>query len=63
MSNETIDLFWFLPTSGDGRYIGSDFGQRPVDFGYPREIAVAADRLGFKGVRDFRDTTRRIPGE
>jgi len=49
MSDETLDMFWFLPTSGDGRYIGSDLGHRPADFAYLREIAVAADRLGFKG--------------
>ncbi len=49
MSNGTLDLFWFLPTSGDGRYLGSDAGHRPADFAYLRDIAVAADRLGFKG--------------
>ncbi|HUN41204.1 MAG TPA: FMNH2-dependent alkanesulfonate monooxygenase [Acetobacteraceae bacterium] len=50
MSNATLDLLWFLPTSGDGRYLGSPAGHRPVDFAYLREIATAADRLGFKGV-------------
>jgi alkanesulfonate monooxygenase len=49
-SNDTLNLFWFLPTSGDGRYIGTDQGHRPADIGYLREIAVAADRLGYGGV-------------
>jgi alkanesulfonate monooxygenase len=47
---QPLDLFWFLPTSGDGPYLGSDLGHRPAEVGYLREIAVAADRLGFGGV-------------
>ncbi len=47
--NPALDLFWFLPTGGDGPYLGSDFGHRPAEFGYLREIATAADRLGFGG--------------
>ncbi|RAI57723.1 FMNH2-dependent alkanesulfonate monooxygenase [Roseicella frigidaeris] len=51
MSTETpLDLFWFVPTSGDGRYLGSRQGARPQDFGYLREVAMAADRLGYGGV-------------
>ena len=45
-----LNMFWFLPTSGDGRYLGSDAGKRAASNRYMREIAVAADRLGFKGV-------------
>jgi alkanesulfonate monooxygenase len=45
-----LDLFWFLPTSGDGPYLGSTVGHRPAEYGYLRDIAVAADRLGFGGV-------------
>jgi hypothetical protein len=44
-SNAPLDLFWFLPTSDDGPYIGSEDGHRPAEFGYLRDIAVAADRL------------------
>jgi len=47
--NAPLELFWFLPTGGDGPYLGSDAGHRPAEFGYLREIAVAADRLGFGG--------------
>jgi alkanesulfonate monooxygenase len=45
-----MDVFWFLPTHGDGRYLGTNEGARRVDFDYLRQIAVAADSLGFGGV-------------
>lgn len=45
-----MDVFWFLPTHGDGRYLGTNEGARKVDFGYLQQIAVAADSLGFGGV-------------
>lgn len=47
---QPLNLFWFLPTSGDGRYLGSDIGTRQPDNAYMREIAVACDRLGYEGV-------------
>ncbi len=50
MSPDPLDVFWFLPTSGDGPYLGADDGHRPPDYRYLREVAVAADRLGFGGV-------------
>jgi alkanesulfonate monooxygenase len=49
-SRPPLNLFWFLPTAGDGAYLASDEGWRPAEFGYMREIAQAADRLGFGGV-------------
>ncbi|MCF1481088.1 MULTISPECIES: FMNH2-dependent alkanesulfonate monooxygenase [Rhizobium/Agrobacterium group] len=45
-----IDFLWFIPTSGDGTYLGSNDLTRPVDHGYLREIASAVDRLGYYGV-------------
>jgi len=45
-----LRMFWFLPTSGDGPYLGSQIGWRPAEFGYMQQIAQAADRLGFEGV-------------
>lgn len=45
-----IDFFWFIPTSGDGTYLGSTELNRAPDNRYLREIAVAVDRLGYKGV-------------
>ena len=44
------DIFWFLPTHGDGRYLGTALGGRSVDIHYLRQIAQAADRLGYGGV-------------
>ena len=49
-SQKPLDLFWFIPTSGDGPYLGTQDRHRPADFRYLREIATAVDRLGFTGV-------------
>ncbi len=46
----SISVFWFLPTHGDGHYLGTAEGARPVDHGYLQQVAQAADRLGFGGV-------------
>ncbi len=46
----SLDIFWFLPTSGDTRYLGkSDFG-RPATNDYMRQIAVTAESLGYDGL-------------
>ncbi|MGA2893268.1 MAG: FMNH2-dependent alkanesulfonate monooxygenase [Xanthobacteraceae bacterium] len=47
---QPLDVFWFIPVSGDGSYLGSDEGHRPADFHYLKQIAQAADRLGYGGV-------------
>src|ERR1700680_372290 len=44
------NILWFLPTHGDGRYLGTSEGARKVDFNYLRQIAQAADQLGYFGV-------------
>jgi len=44
------NVLWFLPTHGDGRYLGTSAGGRQVDFNYLRQIAQAADDLGYFGV-------------
>ena len=44
------NLLWFLPTHGDGRYLGTSKGGRQVDFSYLRQVAQAADDLGYFGV-------------
>ncbi len=46
----SVSVFWFLPTHGDGRYLGTAEGARPVDHAYLQQVAQAADRLGFGGV-------------
>lgn len=48
-AQQPLDLFWFIPVSGDGSYLGSDVGHRPADFHYLKQIAQAADRLGYEG--------------
>ncbi|SUB17537.1 Alkanesulfonate monooxygenase [Pantoea agglomerans] len=46
----SVSIFWFLPTHGDGHYLGTAEGARPVDHAYLQQVAQAADRLGFGGV-------------
>ena len=45
-----LNIFWFLPTHGDGRYLGTSRGARAVDHSYLQQIAQAADKLGYGGV-------------
>ncbi|MDB5056496.1 MAG: SsuD [Bacilli bacterium] len=45
-----MEVFWFIPTHGDGRYLGTSYGGRAVSYPYVRQIAQAADELGFSGV-------------
>jgi alkanesulfonate monooxygenase len=47
---ESANVLWFLPTHGDGRYLGTSHGSREVDFSYLSQVAQAADRLGYYGV-------------
>ena len=47
---ETADILWFLPTHGDGRYLGTEVGARHITLGYLSQIARAADDLGYFGV-------------
>jgi alkanesulfonate monooxygenase len=45
-----LNVLWFLPTHGDGRYLGTSLGGRHVNLNYLRQIAQAADELGYFGV-------------
>lgn len=45
-----MQVFWFLPTHGDSRYLGTAEGARAVDHDYLAQVAQAADRLGYEGV-------------
>ncbi|WP_051963119.1 FMNH2-dependent alkanesulfonate monooxygenase [Deinococcus misasensis] len=47
--HSTPDIFWFIPTSGDGRHLGSHNQQRTNTFDYLKSVAIAADTLGFDG--------------
>lgn len=45
-----MNIFWFLPTHGDGHFLGTSEQARPVSLQYLRQIAQAADYLGYYGV-------------
>ncbi|WP_175655796.1 FMNH2-dependent alkanesulfonate monooxygenase [Burkholderia ambifaria] len=45
-----MNVFWFIPTHGDSRYLGTAEGARAADYDYFKQIAVAADTLGYEGV-------------
>ena len=46
----SLNIFWFIPTHGDSRYLGTSHGAREINYDYLRQIAVAADTQGFDGV-------------
>ncbi|WP_027016326.1 FMNH2-dependent alkanesulfonate monooxygenase [Comamonas composti] len=45
-----MQVFWFIPTHGDSRYLGTSEGGRELSFDYLKQVAVAADSLGYEGV-------------
>lgn len=45
-----MEIMWFLPTQGDGRYLGTAIGGREVTLAYMAQVARAADALGYSGV-------------
>lgn len=45
-----MKILWFIPTHGDSRYLGTAQGARVADFAYFKQIAIAADSLGYEGV-------------
>jgi alkanesulfonate monooxygenase len=45
-----MQVFWFIPTHGDSRYLGTSEGAREVNHDYLRQVATAADTLGYDGV-------------
>ncbi len=44
-----MDVLWFLPTHGDGRYLGTAIGGRAVTPEYLKQLAIAVDSLGYVG--------------
>jgi alkanesulfonate monooxygenase len=46
----SLDIHWFLPTSGDSRYLGKSKYGRLTDADYLNQVAVAADTLGYDGI-------------
>ncbi|TDP72615.1 FMNH2-dependent alkanesulfonate monooxygenase [Roseateles toxinivorans] len=45
-----MKILWFIPTHGDSRYLGTSKGGRVADLAYFKQIAIAADALGYEGV-------------
>lgn len=45
-----MEISWFIPTTGDGRYLGSEVGSRVTDLAYLTQIAQAVDQLGYHSV-------------
>lgn len=44
-----MELFWFIPTHGDSRYLGTSIGGRAIQYPYLLQLAQAVDHLGFSG--------------
>ncbi len=44
-----MEMFWFIPSHGDGRYLGTSVGGRVNSLDYLKQIAQAIDHLGFRG--------------
>jgi len=45
-----VNIFWFIPTHGDSRYLGTAEGARTLNHDYLKQVAQAADSLGYEGV-------------
>jgi len=45
-----MQVFWFIPTHGDSRYLGTGEGAREVNHDYLKQVAIAADSQGYDGV-------------
>ncbi|GAA4427387.1 FMNH2-dependent alkanesulfonate monooxygenase [Acidovorax lacteus] len=46
----SLNVFWFIPTHGDSRYLGTAEGARALSTEYLQQVARAADSLGYEGV-------------
>ncbi|PZD96021.1 F420-dependent oxidoreductase [Paenibacillus sambharensis] len=47
MRSSEVEFGWFIPTTGDGRYLGVE-PERPATQAYMTEVAVAAEEAGFE---------------
>jgi len=45
-----MQVLWFLPTHGDGRHLATTEGGRALTFDYLRQVAQAADQMGYWGM-------------
>ena len=44
-----MQIFWYLPTHGDGRHLATGIGSREANHAYLKQVAQAADSLGYDG--------------
>jgi alkanesulfonate monooxygenase len=44
-----MEVFWYIPTHGDGRYLATERGSRRATYSYMKQVAQAVDGLGFAG--------------
>ena len=44
-----MQVFWYLPTHGDGRHLATGIGSREASHAYLKQVAQAADDLGYAG--------------
>ncbi|MEO3997463.1 FMNH2-dependent alkanesulfonate monooxygenase [Mesorhizobium sp. CAU 1732] len=49
-AGDPLHFFWFIPTHGDGTYLGTDRLSRRPEYRYFKQVAIAVDQLGFEGV-------------
>jgi len=50
LEKPVMKILWFIPTHGDSRYLGTSTGGRIADLAYFKQVAIAADTLGYEGV-------------
>ena len=44
-----MEIFWFIPSHGDGRYLGTTEGSRQPSLAYLSQVVRAIDDLGYHG--------------
>ena len=44
-----MQIFWYLPTHGDGRHLATSIGSREASHAYLKQVAQASDNLGYDG--------------
>jgi alkanesulfonate monooxygenase len=44
-----MEVLWYLPTHGDGRYPATAVARREANHAYLLQVAKAADELGYAG--------------
>ena len=49
IATTAMQVLWFIPTHGDGRYLATAEGGRATNYAYLRQIAQAVDHLGYTG--------------